>query len=207
MCEHTATPQKPRVHAHEHTRTPSSLSHACSVPGHCTRDVCQGESVYRTNEVSQKIYVVKSGVVEVFVVLASSDEDGKDEEVLQFKAINGDAVGEIAFVFNMRHSNNARASLSGSAVNFELTREDFRDLLKYFPEQVWTGPVNVPRAQSSSARMRFAISAHGVHYDEKRPSPPPPPPPPSSPGVLVRAPGRGADAEYCARVGRGRPRR
>jgi len=82
----------------------------------------EGEVLFEQGDVGVRVYLVESGVVEIFRVLA----DGTDERVALIEP--GNYFGELAPMFGLRRSAGARATGGSGALVTGLSLRDFREL-------------------------------------------------------------------------------
>ena len=121
--------------------------------------------IYLTNEVSRELYLVAQGSVE----LTTQQEDG-DDLVAATRHV-GEAVGELAFFFGIRHPTNARASSHGMLMVFVLRREDYQQLAKLFPDEDEKVTRNaLSTVDGVETRSRAGTSEAGASMASSRPS-------------------------------------
>ena len=113
--------------------TRASAASCADDPGVHACHRTQGEDVYRTNEVSKKMYFIKAGIVETWVMITTG---GVQEEETKRISQPGETIGDLAFLFDLRHAHNARVSKRTPGVLLELAKSDFKELVVLFPEQV-----------------------------------------------------------------------
>ena len=121
--------------------------------------------LFREGEACKELLLVESGSVELW---HGSDtpggsggaDDDDDDDDLQL-AVAGDTVGDLAFVFGIRHFNSGRTASDVETRVFVLSNESYRILLKTFPMQEdkvmdnamlqYDGMRTPPRAHSTRA--------------------------------------------------------
>ena len=87
--------------------------------------------LFRVGDVCKELIFVESGAIELLD--SDTTEDGLVEEVIV--AIAGDTVGQLSFVFGIRHFKHARTATEVETRVFTLSYDNYRMLLKTFPEQ------------------------------------------------------------------------
>ncbi|KAJ1634160.1 hypothetical protein T492DRAFT_837040 [Pavlovales sp. CCMP2436] len=91
-------------------------------------------TLFREGEVCKELYFLESGSIEQY----NAAVDGKDnmaEDDDNMLATAGDTVGELAFVFGVRHFASGRTVPELEAHVFVLSLESYKVLLKTFPQQ------------------------------------------------------------------------
>ncbi|KAG8469193.1 hypothetical protein KFE25_007711 [Diacronema lutheri] len=86
--------------------------------------------VFRSGDACKELLLISAGVIET----ADDDEDGRAEEGGMVALGAGDTLGEVPFVFGIRHFKTARVGRTKASA-FTLTVEAYRELLKSFPAQ------------------------------------------------------------------------
>eukprot|EP00736_Rhodelphis_marinus_P008001 Rmarinus@m.3149 len=84
--------------------------------------------IFRCNEACTDLYIVTRGEVDI---TSSSDTT---TDVIEAIVGPGGEVGALEFIFNVRHTNNARAGVYGASV-FLLPKDQFDPLLKFYPAE------------------------------------------------------------------------
>ena len=84
--------------------------------------------LYRISEIAREMFFVIDGSVDE---VTETEKGEKVEAVVKA----GGAIGVLSFFFGMRHLASARAGKLSGAVCLRLSREDFMDMLKLYPEE------------------------------------------------------------------------
>lgn len=87
--------------------------------------------IYRTAEACKELIFIAQGAIEVY---SDGDGDGTDLEQMRVHGV-GDTLGDVAFIFNIRHVDNARAAPDVTTKIFVLVTRAWSELLKTFPGQ------------------------------------------------------------------------
>ena len=111
-----------------------------------------GAVLYNTNDISKQLHIIFSGVVEL--VVRDSDTG---EEVVDGRHTDGDVLAPLPFFFNVRHTHSARTALNNSVRLFVLERDNYRRLIKLYPDEEEVVSHNVlleekPVSDNKSAR-------------------------------------------------------
>lgn len=109
------------------------------------RRVEPDQVLFRTTEVCKELYIIESGSIRVFE--DPIEEGGEPGAVTSLGA--GETVGEVAFVFGLRHFNNAACESDADCQLVVLSSDNFRLLMKV------RGGI-APRAVAPSANTRCA---------------------------------------------------
>lgn len=88
-------------------------------------------TLFRTSEACKELYIIESGAV----ILYDDPQEEGGEPVVTNTLLNGEPVGEVAFVFGLRHVSSARSESDGETKLLVLLSEDFKLLMKMFPDQ------------------------------------------------------------------------
>lgn len=88
--------------------------------------------LFREGDVCKELFFVESGTIELS---SGAIGRGDDEDADFTLAIAGDTVGELAFVFGIRHFRNGRSASDVETHVFVLNTDSYRVLLKSFPQQ------------------------------------------------------------------------
>jgi ankyrin repeat protein/CRP-like cAMP-binding protein len=104
--------------------------------------------LYRISEIAREMFFVIDGTVEE---VTESDKGEKVEAVVKA----GGSIGVLSFFFGMRHLGSARAGKLAGAICLRLSRDEFMDMLKLYPEE--EGRI----AQSAMKSFEGARSQYG----------------------------------------------
>jgi hypothetical protein len=86
--------------------------------------------IYRTEEACKELIFVAQGAIETF----TEPDDSDVVDVVSTHCV-GDTLGDVAFIFNIRHVTNARAAPNCQTKIFVLAMRSWRELIKTFPGQ------------------------------------------------------------------------
>jgi hypothetical protein len=89
--------------------------------------------LFRAGDVSKELFVIDAGLVELFY--DADAEQNKQQEAGGTMLEDGDVVGDLPFVFRMRHFQSARTAGKADTALFTLTIERYNALAKMFPVQ------------------------------------------------------------------------
>ena len=107
--------------------------------------------LYRVSEIAREMFFVIDGSVDE---ITENDKGEKVEAVIKA----GGTIGVLSFFFGMRHLASARAGKLAGAVCLRLSREEFMDMLKLYPEE--EGRI----AQSALKSFEGARSQYGSRH-------------------------------------------
>jgi hypothetical protein len=87
--------------------------------------------LYRKGEVCAELFIVEAGAVRTY-----DDPELEGSEPLNVQVmIAGETIGEAALVFGIKHFNNARTEVDAETTLLTLSAEDFKLLMRMFPNQ------------------------------------------------------------------------
>mmetsp|Transcript_41116 Transcript_41116/g.101450 ORF Transcript_41116/g.101450 Transcript_41116/m.101450 type:complete len:326 (+) Transcript_41116:665-1642(+) len=110
--------------------------------------------LFNAGDPCRELFILDSGAVEAF-----DNDDAADKSAAQLYE-PGDSIGDIPFVFKMRHFNNARCVGKGDSALYVLTRERWLTLVKTLPLQEDVVMENVI-SQHLGASMGFMSARPG----------------------------------------------
>lgn len=87
------------------------------------------EYLFHANEVSNTLYIVAAGTVEI---TATADDD---DELVEATKNPGELVGELSFFFGIRQNFSARSPASAACTVFTMLRADYSQVVKLFPDE------------------------------------------------------------------------
>jgi hypothetical protein len=106
--------------------------------------------LFRVGDACRDLFIIDTGMVEVF------DEASEADEAQVSLCEPGDSIGNLSFVFRMRHFNNARSTGKMDTSVFVLTLERYNALVKMFPVQEDIIMDNAMLENAGGARARGA---------------------------------------------------
>ena len=90
-----------------------------------------GAILFNTNDISKQLHIIFSGVVELVV----SQQSDTGEEIVDARQSDGDVLAPLPFFFNVRHTHTARTALNNSVRLFVLERDNYKRLIKLYPDE------------------------------------------------------------------------
>jgi CRP-like cAMP-binding protein len=90
--------------------------------------------LFREGEACRELFFIGSGSVELTASAGGAQLDQDQDEQLTI-AVSGETVGELSFIFGIRHFKNGRTASGIETHVFVLTTDSYRLLLKTFPQQ------------------------------------------------------------------------
>jgi CRP-like cAMP-binding protein len=87
--------------------------------------------LFRTTEVCKELFIVEHGAISL---IEDAEDDGDTPGAVSILG-PGESAGEVAFVFGLRHYMSAKCEAEGPANLFTLSSDNFKLLIKMFPEQ------------------------------------------------------------------------
>eukprot|EP00741_Cyanophora_paradoxa_P005286 tig00000870_g5125.t1 len=85
--------------------------------------------IFRRNDLSQNLYFIASGVVDVVAVDAVTRAEARRE------LSAGACLGDLAFFFGLRQTSSARVSATGHCTLYVLSRRDFQSLISHYQDE------------------------------------------------------------------------
>jgi len=115
--------------------------------------------LFRAGDVCKELFIVNTGLIEVI----NGDSEARDDAQAGASTCeHGDTIGDIAFVFKIRHFNSARSVGKGDSGLFVLTLDRYSALVKMFPLQEDHIADNVMADQSGAAMGGVSTARSGA---------------------------------------------
>ncbi|KAG8466118.1 hypothetical protein KFE25_001874 [Diacronema lutheri] len=96
-----------------------------------TKRTALQQVLFRTTELCKELAIITLGAVRVF---DDPLQEGGEQGAVATLVV-GETIGDVAFIFGLRHFNNASCESDGPATLATLSLDDFKLLLKVFPAQ------------------------------------------------------------------------
>ena len=97
-----------------------------------------GAILFNQNDISKQLHIIFSGVVELFTRAPDTGEESIDG-----RPSDGDVLAPLPFFFNVRHAFAARTANNNSVRIFVLERDNYKRLIKLYPDEEETVSQNV----------------------------------------------------------------
>jgi hypothetical protein len=87
--------------------------------------------IFRTNEACRELLLIQTGAVDTY---EEPEQEGAEPDMIETLTA-GESIGDVPFVFGIRHFKTVRAAQGSATTGFILKADLYKALLKAFPEQ------------------------------------------------------------------------